>query len=172
MSANRRLLLLADEVAGIDADLGSAQADAWLVAAVDALAHALVDVADGAPSLTVSTPVRALPAGHDRDAPADRASCAAAATQLRRARAIMVSAVISDPAIYPDLDGAPQATIAEDVGHALDMLASALQDVASEPGVDRHQAVRAQAHRSVRSAYRLVQPHGQSTGLTQSEDSR
>ena len=172
MSANQRLLVLADEIAGINADLGSSHADAWLVAAVDGVAHALVDIADSAPSLTVSTPVSAVPSGHDNDSTADRASCAAAATQLRRAHTILVNTVICHHSSHPDLADAPQERIANDVGHALDMLATALQDVASEPGIDRHQAVRAQAHRSVRAAYRLVQPHGQSAGPTQSEDFR
>ncbi len=172
MSAKHRLLLLADEVAGINADLGSAQADAWLVAAIDAVTHALVDVADDAASLTISTPVHVVPAGNDSESPADRASCAAAATALRRAHATLLSAVASRDHAQPDATPTSPPGIEDEVGQALDMLANALQDVASEPGAERHQAVRAQAHRSVRAAYRLVQPHGQSASPHLSEDSR
>ncbi len=164
-SVRHRLLFLADEVAVIDADLGSAHADAWLVAAIDALAHALVDVADDAATVTISTPVQTVPPSHDRDSLADRASCAAAATQLRRAHVTMRSALSART-------NSAATTIADDVGHALDMLATALQDVACEPGADRHQAVRAQAHRSIRAAHRLLQPDGQSPGPTPNEDSR
>ncbi len=174
VSMRHRLLLLADEVAVIDADLGSAHADAWLVAAIDALAHALVDVADDAQTLTISTPVHAVVLGHDRDSLADRASCAAAATQLRRAHATMRSAVAARTIVTSDtaLTNTAVPSIADDVGRALDMLATALQDVASEPGADRHQAVRAQAHRSVRAAHRLMQPDSHSLGPTSNEDSR
>lgn len=171
MSGNQRLLLLAGEVAVINADLGSAHADAWLVAAIDAVAHALVDVADGAPSLTVSTPVRDVPLGAKSDSCADRASCAAAATQLRRARRALLSAAAYGSAQPTALTTTSAPGITENVEHALDMLATALQDIASEPGVDHHQAVRAQAHRSVRAAYRLVQPTN-SSSPTHSEDSR
>lgn len=181
MNAKNRLLLLADDVAGIDADLGSSQADAWLAAAIDAVTHALIDVADDAPSPTITTPVLDFPGDHGTDSPADRASCAAAATALRRAHASMTSLVASHDQTCLSATGTSDSGIthtnmagtgiADDVSTALEMLANALQDVASEPGADRHQAVRAQAHRNVRAAYRLMQPHGNNASPLLSEDS-
>lgn len=162
MRARNALLMLADEISVIHADLGSVPADAWLVAAIDALTHAVVDVADGAENLTVRTPVQSLPKGHNREDFADRASCAAAATQLRRAQATVRS-------LATGRTTATTGTI-DDIVDALDMLATALQDVASEPGSDRHQSVRAQAHRSIRGAHRLLQPDGQSHGPTSPEE--
>ncbi len=154
MSAQRRqLLLLAERVGTVDADLGSATAQAWLVSAVDALAHAVVDLADGKSAATIEVPVLALdPAVHD-EVEADRASCAAAASDLRQGHVALTTALEAPDGIPPGL--------ATDTVRSMSVLASALQDLAAHPSSSDHQrSVRAGAHRSIRTAYRLVQPAG------------
>ncbi|MGB3257181.1 MAG: hypothetical protein WBG89_07650 [Ornithinimicrobium sp.] len=151
----QRLLLLAEQVGSIDADLGSATAQAWLVSAVDALAHAVVDLADGKQSATIEVPVLALDSSSHEDLEADRASCAAAASQARRAHVALTSALEAP-------DGIPQG-LAADTIRSLSVLAGALQDLATHPSSSDHErSVRAGAHRSLRTAYRLVQPAGSS----------
>ncbi|MGB3830029.1 MAG: hypothetical protein WA962_14770 [Ornithinimicrobium sp.] len=153
MNSQQRLLLLADEVASIDADLGSTSAQAWLVAAIEALAHAVVDLADGKGAASVDVPVLALDTVVRDDDGADRASCAAAAAHLRRARVTLGDALAEPDGIPPGL--------AADTMSSFSVLAGALQDVATEPaGAQRQRSVRAGAHRSIRAAYRLVQPAG------------
>ncbi|MGB3764711.1 MAG: hypothetical protein WA966_15985 [Ornithinimicrobium sp.] len=154
MSARQeRLLLLAEEVGGIDADLGSAVAQAWLVSAVDALAHAIVDLADGKHAATIGVPVLALESSSHEELEADRASCAAAASDVRRAHVALTSALEAPDGIPPGL--------AADTTRSLSVLAGALQDLATNPSSSEHErSVRAGAHRSIRTAYRLVQPAG------------
>ena len=119
----RRLLLLAEQVGTVDADLGSATAQAWLVSAVDALAHAVVDLADGKRAATIEVPVLALdPFAHD-EVEADRASCAAAASDLRRIH-VALAAALEAP------DGVPLGLPADTV-RSLSVLAGALQDLAT-----------------------------------------
>ncbi|MGB7449541.1 MAG: hypothetical protein WA892_10485, partial [Ornithinimicrobium sp.] len=88
---NRRagLATLAARLSDVYPDIGPAAAQAWVVAAVDALVHALVDLADGRNHFTQHTEVRALPLlerQHTRapDPQVDRASCAAAAAEVRQ----------------------------------------------------------------------------------------
>lgn len=157
MSADPRLLHLADEVSTVDAHLGSQNAQAWLVAALDGIAHALVDVFDGKNTPTRAVPVVAINGAARGEDQADRASCAAAATQLRHSHRLVSSALVQPDGIPPGL--------ASDVISAMALLASALQDIATEPpGAHRQPAVRAGAHRSIRAAYRLTTPSARHDG--------
>lgn len=152
MSGQQRgLLLLADQISLIDAEVGSATAQAWLASTVDALAHAVVDLVDGKEAATVDVPVVALDlTGHGEGEP-DRASCAAAAADLRRAHVTLTSALAQPDGIRSGL--------AADTVRSLSVLSGALQDLATHPANVEHQrSVRAGAHRSIRAAYRLVQP--------------
>ena len=150
------LATLAEDVSEVYADVGPATAQAWVVAAVDALAHALVDLADGRACFTRHTPVRALPlleAGSPdaADRHVDRASCAAAAGRLRRVE-YATRRVLGGPGGVPRGAGA-------DTLRALSLVAGALEDLAAEPATRAPtSAVRASALRAVRTAYRLVQP--------------
>jgi len=144
-------------MAEVYADVGPATSQAWVVAAVDALTHALVDLADGREELTRHTPVQALPLvrsdGVQPDNHVDRASCAAAAARVRSIQSAARS-LLTGPGGIPD-------GIAADTARALDLMGEALEDLAGEPAHSaRAGAVRASALRVVRSAYRLVQPAG------------
>ena len=158
MNRRQGLATLADEVADVYADVGPATAQAWLVAVVDALAHALVDLADGREQLTHHTPVRALPLLRNRsdgqqETHVDRASCAAAAASVRHIQASARPLLTRPGGIPPG--------VAADTARAIDLLGAALEDLAGEPADSpRANAVRAGAMRAVRSAYRLVQPVG------------
>lgn len=82
----RHLLLLADEVAGWHAELGSARAQQVLADALTLLAHALVDLADGQPPQPRPSDTGDIPApsrAAARSAGADRAACSALAARLR-----------------------------------------------------------------------------------------
>ncbi|MGC1208167.1 MAG: hypothetical protein WA880_09475 [Ornithinimicrobium sp.] len=149
----RRLLLLAEQVSMVDADLGSATAQAWLVSAIDALGHAIIDLADGKSAATIDVPVLAFDLSRHDEGEVDRASCAAGAADLRRAHVSLTCALTQPDGIPPGL--------ASDTVRALSVLAGALQDLAAHPCTADHQrSVRAGAHRSIRAAYRLVQPVG------------
>lgn len=142
-----RLLVLADDLATVHADVGEARTHAWLAAAVDALCHALVDLADGRGSAGRRTPVPQLPGGGGE---VDRASCAAAAATMRRVRALTAAAVTGP-------DGIPGG-LAEDTVRALDQLADALQVLAGASDAAQVSAARPGVHRTLRRCHRMLQP--------------
>ncbi len=146
-AAGGRLLVLADDLAEVHADVGEARTHAWLAAAVDALCHALVDLADGRVSPGVRTPVPHLPGG---GGDVDRASCAAAAATLRRVRTVTVGTVTA-------ADGVP-AGLAEDTVRALDQLADALRVLAGTSDAAQVAAARPGVHRTMRRCHRMLQP--------------
>lgn len=118
------LLRLSAEVAGLDADIADRLAQERLRAVTDALAHALVDLADGADAPRVHTPWPARPT--TRRPPRvtvgdlDVASCSAMAASLRPvARAVAASG--RDP-------------LARRVGHAVELVCAALQELVQDVG--------------------------------------
>jgi len=159
VAVNRRagLAALAEQASQVYADVGPAAAQAWMVAAVDALAHALVDLADDRADFTRHTQVHALrllgaPHGGDDDG-VDRASCAAAATELRRLRHEAQELLVGP--------GACTTKAGQRATRAMDLLVGALDDLAAVPPGDARAGItRAAAMRGIRSAYRLLQPEG------------
>lgn len=163
-SARVRLLRLADDVAGEDAELGDPLAQQRLGVVVDALAHALVDAADGRVGPTQALPwpprserLRRAPAGASRPTGGDDpASCSALAARLRRLHEALADPVEgADPAHTPLLDR---------VRRAVDVLAGALQEhvvalACATSAADRADADRA-VLRGLRTAYLLLQPDG------------
>lgn len=145
--APQRLLVLADEVGLVHAEVGDAVTHAWLAAAIEALAHALVDLSDGRSAASTRTLPRALPPD---DTGLGRPSCAAAAATLRTVHT-RVSDILTGP------DGVPVG-LAQDTMRALGVLADALQDLATAADEAHLQAVRPTAHRAVRRCHRLLQP--------------
>lgn len=146
-SAGGLLLVLADDLATVHADVGEPRTHAWLAAAVDALCHALVDLADRRATAAVRTPVPHLPGGGGE---VDRASCASAAATLRRVRAGTAAAVTGP-------DGIP-AGLADDTVRALDQLADALQVLAGARDAAEVAAARPGLHRTLRRCHRRLQP--------------
>jgi hypothetical protein len=146
-AAGVRLLVLADELATVHADVGGARTDAWLAAAVDALCHAFVDLADGRDSPSVQSPVPHLPGGGGE---VGRPSCAAAAATLRRVRAAAAEVVRGPDGIPPGL--------AQDTVCALDQLADALQALAGAGDAAQVAAARPGVHRTLRRCHRMLQP--------------
>lgn len=140
------LLLLADEVAGVHAEVGAVVTHAYLAAAIDAVAHALVDVADGRSTPSTATVLQDLPPGGEE---IGSASCAAAAAALRRVQ-LRADHLLTGP------DGIPPG-LASDTVEALGVLADALQDLAAAGG-ERPQAARPTAYRAVRRCHRMLQP--------------
>lgn len=142
--AGSALLVLADEVASVHAEVGTSALHSYLAAAVDAVAHALVDLADGREHPSTPTVPEELPGGGEQ---VGAASCAAAAATLssvqRRARRVLTGP-----------DGIPPG-LAEDTVEALGVLAGALQDLAGRGGL---RAVQPTAHRAVRRCHRMLQP--------------
>lgn len=158
-----RLLRLADGVAGEDADLGDPLAQERLGVVVDAIAHVLVDLADGrsAPTQALTFPPR--PDAHRREprrGDGDPASCAATAAALRRAEAEL--AALAGPEADPTADLVTRAR------QALATLAGGLQDHAQQMSPHPSVAARADADRSLmrslRTAYDLVRADGAGTG--------
>ncbi|HKJ12585.1 MAG TPA: hypothetical protein VJ976_09410 [Ornithinimicrobium sp.] len=162
MNGSERLAALAEQVCSVYADVGPATAQAWVVAATDALAHALVDLSDGREHFTRDTPVRALPLlcptpAEPREGRVDRASCAAAAAHLRGVQH-QLRPLLAAPGGIP-------AGARADTARALDLLAGALEELAAEPPASaRATAVRAGAMRAIRTAYRLLQPDERAPG--------
>lgn len=146
-TAASALLMLADEVASVHAEVGDAATHTYLAAAVDAVAHALVDLADGRehPS-TPTTPVD-LPGGGEQ---VGAASCAAAAATLGSVR-LRARHLLTRP------DGIPPG-LAQDTVEALGVLAGALQDLAGAGSQKPLPAVQPAAHRAVRRCHRMLQP--------------
>lgn len=141
------LLLLADEVAGVHAEVGAAATHAYLAAAIDAVAHALVDVADGRSEASTATTPRELPPGGEE---VGAASCAGAGAALRSVQ-LRAGRLLSGP------DGIP-AGLASDTVQALGVLADALQDLSTASADGRLPAVRPTAYRAVRRCHRMLQP--------------
>jgi hypothetical protein len=119
------LLRLSAEVAGLDADVADRLAQDRLRAVTDALAHALVDLADGAAAPSVRTPWPARPT--TRRPPRvtagdlDVASCSAMAAALGPV-AQAVAASGADP-------------LADRVGRAVELVRSALQELVQDVGL-------------------------------------
>lgn len=155
-----RLLRLAQDVAGEDADLGDPLAQHRLTVVVDALAHALVDLADGrtAPTQSLRWPPRSeglrrgVVVDGVRSGTDDRASCSALAARLRR-----VAAVLDGP--WPD--PAPTGPLLDRVRQAAGVLADCLQDHAVALVTATTAAGRAECDRAVLrglgTAYELLQ---------------
>lgn len=141
-----RLCLVAEEIGTLHAEVGDVRAHGYLAAALDALAHALVDLSDGLPAPTTVTPVSSLPG---RSAAVVPSSCAATAAALRRARADVGPALAG-------ADGIPDG-FAADVLDVLDDLAETLQWLA---GTGADTVVAARLHRDLRRAHRRLQPAG------------
>ncbi len=146
------LLVIADRISTLDADIGAEAAQATFVATIDALTHSLVDLADGRTSQRASVPIAAhgiVAAADDRVAEADRASCAAAAVELRRVRYRLPAVLGHGAELEPGL--------ATNTLRAAALLAEALQELADlSPGDPRSRTVRATAHRAIASAHRLL----------------
>lgn len=162
--ARTRLLRLADGVAGEDADLGDPLAQARLTVVVDALAHALVDLADGrtAPTQTVPWPPREDALRRPRDPRAseggdDPASCVALAARLRT-----VGVALDEVTGEAGGAQAPGGALPDRVRQAVAALASALQDHAAGIAAATSTADRAEADRTIlrglRTAYELLSP--------------
>lgn len=147
--ARSRLLVIAEEVSAVHAEIGDARAHGYLAATIDALAHALVDLGDGCSEPTRVTPLRALPGGSDLVVPS---SAVAAAVTLRRARA-EAGVALGGP------DGIP-AGLAREVLSVLADLAATLQWVGTTPAAPDPTGHRARVHRDLRRAHRRLQPAG------------
>lgn len=141
------LLLLADEVSCVHAEVGDVATHNDMAAAIDALAHALVDLADGRAHPSTHTVAPELPGGGEQVQPA---SCAAAAATLRGVQ-LRAGRLLAGP------DGIPPG-LAGDTVEALGVLAGALQELAGAGGSTRLGAVRPTAHRAVRRCHRMLQP--------------
>jgi len=156
-------LRLADDVAGMDADTGDPAVQAELSAAVEAIAHALVDLADGAarPTVPASTsvpergPSDEPPTGSraDRLLALDVASCSALGARLRQVSLRVSQGRASDP------------SLAEAVASAAATLSAALQsftqDLAPLTRADRvdpagHARAERNLGRAVQRAHDLV----------------
>jgi hypothetical protein len=150
----KELLRLSAEVAGLDADVADPLAQDRLRAVTDALAHALVDLADGAAAPSVRTPWPARPT--TRRPPRvtagdlDVASCSAMAAALGPV-ALAVAESGADP-------------LADRVGRAVGLVRSALQELvqdvgltaASEEPLAQELTTRLQQH--LRQAHLLLTP--------------
>lgn len=141
------LLVLAQEVAAVHAEVGDDVAHGYLAAAVDALAHALVDLADGASEPSTSTPLAPLPG---RPGAVGALSCSAAAATLHRARGRVLTAVTGSDGIPPGLAPAVVGVCAD--------LAEALQRVADPDRGPEDR--RARLRRDLLSAHRRLQRGG------------
>ncbi len=115
-----RLLVTAEQIADLDAELGDPRAQAWLELVVERLAHAVVDVATGAAGHPRPFAGPGIRAATQRSTPVDRASCSAAAAQLHQAAAVLNA-----------LPAAPAGQAAT-VARALDAVARALQRFAQD----------------------------------------
>ncbi|CAN5368524.1 hypothetical protein BH23ACT6_BH23ACT6_18700 [soil metagenome] len=148
MDDQRRLLLLAAQVATLDADLGSEAAQAWFTAAIDSLAHALVDLSDGRTQATtaVATPTPASPTGNPER---DRASCAAARAELAAVRLALAEIGAGQDRAGSDL--------VEHTEDCLQFLIAALSETATALGADPS-GPSPSAHRNLRAAFRILQP--------------
>ncbi|MGB5953074.1 MAG: hypothetical protein WBG57_11265 [Ornithinimicrobium sp.] len=148
MCDHRALLLLAEQVAGVDADLGSETSQAWFTAAIDSLAHALVDLSDGRAQATTAS-AAPTPTYPGEKPEYDRASCAAARAELTSVRRALSEALAGEERREQHLG--------EHIDNCLDLLISALGEIAAH---DPHEANgrTATAHRSLRAAFRVVQP--------------
>lgn len=145
--AGSALLVLADEVSSVHAEVGDSATHTYLAAAVDAVAHALVDLADGREHPSTPTTPEDLPGGGEQ---VGAASCAAAATALRSVQ-LRARRLLTGP------DGIPPG-LAADTVEALGVLAGALQDLAGAGQPQQRQAVLPTAHRAVRRCHRILQP--------------
>lgn len=160
--ARVRLLRLAEDVAGEYADLGDPLAQQRLATVVDALAHALVDAADGLPS-----PTRRLdwPARSDalrrgvvvdgvRSGPDDPASCSSLAARLQ-----WLAKTLSD---LPGVEESGAGPLVGRVRRAATGLAGALQDHVVALAAATSTAERAESDRALLrglgAAYDLLRP--------------
>jgi hypothetical protein len=147
-AAAGRLLVLADELATVHAEVGEARTHALLLAVVDSTCQALVDLADGRRAPTVPTPVPPVP--DSWSGTLERGSCAAAAAALRSAHAEATRALSGEVGTPEGLAGATLLAL-EEAGEALRELAGATDDgqlVAALPRV----------HRTLRRCHRRLQP--------------
>lgn len=150
------LLQLADRLAGVQADLGDRTLQAWFDTCVDALGHAVVDLADGAASPAVPAPAPRTEGSVEAGGRGDAGSCSAAAaelhTLLRALRAVDLPA-----AAAPFAGEVCRAAGA--VAHALQRYAQDLRGAA--PGgsapADRQRLLRV-----LRTAVSAVSPSGAS----------
>lgn len=143
----RRLLLLADDLASVHAEVGEARTHAWLAAAVDAASHAVVDLADGrlSPSTATSVPPESGAHGH-----IGRPSCSAAAASLRRVRSEVLRLTPCPPH--------PSSTLRTDLLQCLADLADALQRLAVATPGSGTRSVLPGVHRTLRRCHRCLQP--------------
>ncbi|MGB3187301.1 MAG: hypothetical protein WBB15_15715 [Ornithinimicrobium sp.] len=145
----RLLLLLAEQVARLDADLGNLSAQAWFTAAIDSLAHALVDLSDGRSEATRASATPGTASTEHADPARDRASCAAARAELAAVRWALTDIRLRH-------DGA-RCELGEHTESSLDLLIAALGEAAA-PTAHEVSGPPPSAHRNLRAAFRLLQP--------------
>ncbi|MDQ3357329.1 MAG: hypothetical protein M3424_04345 [Actinomycetota bacterium] len=156
-------LRLADAVAGMDADTGDPAVQAELSAAVEAIAHALVDLADGAaaPTVPVSTSVPEpglsdeppTASRADRLLALDVASCSALGARLRQVSLRVSQGQATDPSLADAVTSAAAALSA-----ALQSFAQDLAPLTRGDGADPAGHARAERNlgRAVQRAHDLV----------------
>lgn len=150
MDDQRRLLLLAEQMARLDADLGNESAQVWFTTAINSLAHALIDLSDGRSHATRAgtAPRSTSPTGHG-DHTRDRASCSAARAELATARLTLTRIQSAQDGAWSDLG--------ERTTGSLDLLIAALGESAARAGHDAC-GPPPSTHRKLHAAFRLLQP--------------
>lgn len=139
------LVLLADRLQDVHADLGDPRAQVTFDALIDALSHCMIDLADGRHSPRV--PTSATPAAGEI-LPLDPVSCSAAATHLRGIRADLLR--VGSPALNGSRLFGLSASILDGLIHDLQQFAE----------VDGHAqtSTRALFHRQLRAWLAKLQP--------------
>lgn len=154
-----RLLALSVQVADLDADLPDPLAQDRLEATVQALAHALVDLADGQDRPTRHTP---WPVRTAADPPpvatcspaaaATAAACSAMAAELERLLGQVRQLGSTSAPLWPRLEGA-----GAQLQRGLQSFAQALPR-SPDGGLEATWAAGAELDRRLRRAHRLLQP--------------
>ncbi|MBW8173648.1 hypothetical protein K0651_11385 [Ornithinimicrobium sp. Arc0846-15] len=142
---SKAILLLVDQVQDVHADLGEPRIQATFDAVIDALGHALVDLADGAQAPSSTTSVVDVPG------PAlalDPVSCSAAAAHLAQIAAALKR-------LGPPSTGASLGCAVDSV---LDGLVIDLQRCAEPADPHNRARTRAQFHRQLRAWLAKLQP--------------